>query len=167
MTLVVVSLGSNLGDRLAALNAAVGQLDAADDVRVIALSPIYETAPVGGPPQPDYLNAVALLETTRPPYDLLELTQRTEAELGRVRRVRWGARAIDIDIVMYGDEVSADERLTLPHPRAAERAFVLVPWLDVDPHAALPDGRTVSDVVAALDTSGVRARSDLTLEPAT
>ncbi len=161
MTRAVVSLGSNLGDRFATLSDALRGLAAAG-IRITRVSPVYETAPVG-PEQPDYLNAVALIETALPPYDLLDVVHEVEDTLGRVRDERWGPRTIDIDIVAYGDLVSGDERLLLPHPRAAERAFVLVPWLDVDPGAALPGGETVAELLAGTDRSGLRPRPDLVL----
>jgi 2-amino-4-hydroxy-6-hydroxymethyldihydropteridine diphosphokinase len=164
MSRAVLSLGSNLGDRVAALNAALASLAAAD-VRIVAVSPTYETEPVGGPEQPDYLNLVAVVETDRSPYDLLEVAQGVEAALGRVRVERWGPRTVDIDIVVYDDLVSDDPRLTLPHPLVSERAFVLTPWHDVEPAAALPDGRTVESMLAGLRTDGVRLRDDIVLQP--
>ncbi|MEO6712967.1 MAG: 2-amino-4-hydroxy-6-hydroxymethyldihydropteridine diphosphokinase, partial [Mycobacteriales bacterium] len=163
MSRAVLSLGSNLGDRLATLSAALGLLAAADVVPV-ALSPVFETDAVGGPEQPDYLNAIAIVETSRPPYELLDVAQAVESGLGRERSVRWGARTVDIDIVVFDDLVSDDPRLTLPHPRAAERAFVLVPWLLVEPDAVLPDGRRIDQLVRDLGSAGVRRRNDLNLE---
>lgn len=162
MSRAVVSLGSNMGDRAAALNAALAGIAAAD-VRIVAVSPAYETAPVGGPDQPDYLNAVALVETNLAPYDLLEVVHGVEDALGRVRVERWGPRTVDLDILVYDDLVSDDPRLTLPHPLAAERAFVLVPWHDVEPTAVLPDGRTIAALLAGLDAGGVRPRPDIVL----
>lgn len=162
MSRAVLSLGSNIGDRMAALNAALAGLAAAD-VRIVSVSPVYETDPVGGPAQPDYLNAVAVVETERAPYSLLAVAHGVEAALGRVRVERWGPRVVDIDIITYDDLVSADPRLTLPHPQAADRAFVLVPWLAVEPDAVLPGGRTVASLLAGLDAGGVRLRSDLVL----
>lgn len=164
MSRAVLSLGSNIGDRLATLNAALAGLAAAD-VHIVAFSPVYETDPVGGPEQPDYLNAVVVVETDLSPYDLLEVTQGVEAALGRVRVERWGPRTVDIDIVSFDDLVSDDPRLTLPHPRAAERAFVLAPWHDVEPGAVLSDGRAVVAVLAGLGPAGVRSRADLVLAP--
>jgi 2-amino-4-hydroxy-6-hydroxymethyldihydropteridine diphosphokinase len=163
VTRVVLSFGSNLGDRMAALTHAIERLAAADGVGIVALSPVYETAPIG-PEQPDYLNAVALIETALPPYALLDVVHEVENALGRERRERWGPRTIDIDIVAYDGVESGDEQLTLPHPHAAERAFVLVPWMDVEPGFALPDGRTGAELLADVDASGVHARPDLVLE---
>ena len=128
----------------------------------MAVSPVYETAPVGGPPQPDYLNAVLLARTTLPSRVLLDRLHEVEAASERVRDVRWGPRTLDIDIIAVEGEVSDDPELTLPHPRAHERAFVLAPWHDVDPGAVLPGHGTVAALLAATDESGVR-RSPLPL----
>lgn len=159
MTRAVLSLGANLGDRLAALQAALDAL--ATRVAVVAVSPVYETAPVGVTDQPDFLNAVALVDTGLPPAELLALAHAVEAAAGRVRAERWGPRPLDVDLVAYGSVASDDPALTLPHPRAAERVFVLAPWLDVDPAAALPSG-AVADLLAAAG-GDVRRRDDLTL----
>jgi len=152
---VVLALGSNLGDRLATLQQAVDLL-CGEDFRCTAVSGVYETAPVGGPPQDDYLNAVLLGRCDLPPARLLGLTQAAEAALHRVRAQRWGPRTLDVDIIAYGDERSADPVLTLPHPRAHERAFVLVPWLEADPAAVLPGHGPVAGLVAAAGTADVR-----------
>lgn len=161
---VVVALGSNLGDRLGLLQGAVDGLAATPGVRVVAVSGVYETDPVGGPDQPDYLNAVALLDTGLSAPDLLRRALDLEAAAGRERRERWGPRTLDVDLVRCGDEVRHANQLTLPHPRAASRAFVLLPWIDVDPDAVLPEGR-VADLLSALDLAGVRHRPDLVLHP--
>ncbi|HYY79539.1 MAG TPA: 2-amino-4-hydroxy-6-hydroxymethyldihydropteridine diphosphokinase [Actinomycetes bacterium] len=151
-----VALGSNLGDRMATLDAAVRALDADAHTHVMAVSRVYETEPVGGPAQDHYLNAVAVLETDRSPHDLLELLLATEASLGRVRAERWGPRTADLDLLLYdGPPVEAPD-LTVPHPRAKERAFVLVPLLDADPYATFPDGETAAEALARLGpVSGV------------
>lgn len=156
-TRAVVSLGANLGDRLAALQGALDALAADDSVHVVAVSPVYSTAPVGGPEQDDYLNAVVLIDTELSPHELLALAQRIEADHHRTREVRWGPRTLDIDLIAFhapdGDIVMDTPDLTLPHPRACERAFVCVPWGDVEPELALP----------ALDDSGVE-RTEFVLE---
>jgi 2-amino-4-hydroxy-6-hydroxymethyldihydropteridine diphosphokinase len=159
----VLSLGSNLGDRAALLAGAVAGLAAADGVEVVAVSPVYETEPVGGPEQGDYLNAVVVVETTLSPPALLALAQSLEAAAGRVRAERWGPRVLDVDVVDAGGESRCDPDLVLPHPRAGERAFVLVPWLAADPDATL--GRTVrvADLLGGVDTTGVRLRPDVVL----
>jgi 2-amino-4-hydroxy-6-hydroxymethyldihydropteridine diphosphokinase len=128
-----LGIGSNLGDRLEHLQHAVDDLAAADGVDVAAVSPVYETAPVGGPAQPDYLNAVVAVDTDRTPRALLELAHAIEAHGGRIRTVRWGARTIDVDVLLVGDERVDEPDLVVPHPRMAERAFVVVPLADLDP----------------------------------
>jgi dihydroneopterin aldolase/2-amino-4-hydroxy-6-hydroxymethyldihydropteridine diphosphokinase len=150
----VLSLGSNLGDRLAHLQAAVTLLAPE------AVSAVYETEPVGGPEQEPYLNAVVIVGAPDP-FALWRFTSAIEASRQRSRDVRWGPRTLDIDLITVGGQQLRTPELTLPHPRAAERAFVLVPWLDVDPDAVLPQGR-VADLVAQLGTGGVR-RTDLEL----
>jgi len=122
----------------------------------MAVSPVYETVPVGGPPQPDYLNAVLLARTTVASRTLLERLHEVEAAFDRVREVRWGPRTLDIDIITVEGELSADPELTLPHPRAHERAFVLAPWRDMDPDARLPGYGPVAALLARADTTGVR-----------
>lgn len=159
----VLSLGSNKGDRLAYLQGAVDSLANTPGLTVLAVSPVYETDPVGGPDQPDYLNAVVLAESRLSPRVLLERAQAVETAFGRVRAERWGPRTLDVDVISVGDVIVAEPDLTVPHPRAAQRAFVLLPWGDVDPAAALPGMGKVADLLAGLDTSGVRARPDLTL----
>jgi 2-amino-4-hydroxy-6-hydroxymethyldihydropteridine diphosphokinase len=167
-TEAVVALGANLADREAALRGAVAALDAADGVAVREVSTVVETAPVGGPDQPDYYNAVAIVATTLRPAELLAVCHGVEADFGRVRHERWGARTLDLDLVSFGvpgepsEVVDADPHLTLPHPRAHERAFVLVPWAQLRPDALLrvPDGslRLVRELAdAAADRSGLRA----------
>lgn len=162
----VLALGSNLGDRLGYLQGGVRTLLADPGLTLVALSPVYATAPVGGPAQPDYLNAVLVADTTLSPAELLARCQATEAAFQRTRTEVWGPRTLDVDVIVYGDEVSDDPRLTLPHPRARERAFVLAPWLDADPDAGIPGQGRVSDLLAAAGRSGVRRLDDLTLRPA-
>jgi 2-amino-4-hydroxy-6-hydroxymethyldihydropteridine diphosphokinase len=128
-----LGIGSNLGNRLGYLQLAVDALDAADDVRIVGVSPVYETAPVGGPEQPEYLNAVVALATSRSARSLLELAHGIEADAERVRDVRWGPRTLDVDILLVGDERVDEPDLVVPHPRMAERAFVVVPLADLDP----------------------------------
>jgi 2-amino-4-hydroxy-6-hydroxymethyldihydropteridine diphosphokinase len=126
-----LGLGANLGDRLAALQSAVDGLAAHDGVRVVAVSAVYETAPVGGPPQPDYLNAVVAIETDLDAHALLGIAQELEAAAQRTRAERWGPRTLDVDLLLVGDEVIDEPDLVLPHPRMAERGFVLAPLGDV------------------------------------
>ena len=163
MTPVVIALGSNQGDRQDILQGAVDAIVGLPRVRVTAVSPVYETVPVGGPAQPDYLNAVVLAATTLPARDLLDRLHEIEAAFDRVRLVRWGPRTLDLDIIVFGAERSDNPELTLPHPRAHERAFVLAPWHDVDPDAALPGHGPVAELLARADRTGLR-RSNLRLE---
>ena len=159
----VVALGANLGDATGTLAAAVGELAELPGVELVGLSPLVESDPVGGVEQPVYLNAVARVETTLAAADLLAALHRIEARHGRTREVRWGARTLDLDLIQHGDPRAGTEvwcvpegvGLHLPHPRASERAFVLGPWLAVDPVAEL-DGRPVSQWLAELDQDGVR-----------
>jgi 2-amino-4-hydroxy-6-hydroxymethyldihydropteridine diphosphokinase len=137
-TRAVLALGSNLGERNDILSAAVADLVDPPEVRLLAISPIFQTKPVGGPAgQPDFLNMVIAVETTLLPLELLAHCQVIEQKHLRVRNVRWGPRTLDVDVISYGDVVSSDPDLTLPHPRAAERAFVLYPWSLIDPAAEL------------------------------
>lgn len=159
----VVALGSNVGDRLAHLQAAVDLLAGRPEITVEALSPVYETEPVGGPPQPAYLNAVALLAVRMQPAELLRELLAVEAVRGRARAERWGPRTLDLDLVAQPPYAGCYGPARLPHPRAHERSFVLRPWLDVEPTASLPDHGAVADLLAALRTDGVRRRDDLTL----
>ena len=161
----VLSLGSNLGNRLETLQGAIDALEDTPGVRIKAVSPVYETAPWGVEPgsQPSYFNAVVLLKTTLPPSSLLERAHAVEEAFHRVRDERWGARTLDVDIVAYADVVDDDPHLTLPHPRAHERAFVLAPWHDVEPEAQLPGLGTVADLLDAVTREGVTARKDLEL----
>ena len=166
---VVVALGANLGDARATLDAAVAEIAALPGFRVRAVSPLVETAPVGGPEQPAYLNAVLLGETTLAAPDLLRALHAVEQGHGRTREVRWGARTIDLDLIQVGTpgtgaEVRSDAPdLLLPHPRAHQRGFVLVPWSHVDPDACLRVGDevvTLREVVSRVDTSFVRPGPD-------
>jgi 2-amino-4-hydroxy-6-hydroxymethyldihydropteridine diphosphokinase len=158
-----VGLGSNMGDRLAILDAAVRALDADERTHVMAVSRVYETEPVGGPVQEPYLNAVAVLETDRDPAALLELLQAVETLLGRVRTERWGPRTADLDLLLWDGPPIDEPGLVVPHPRAKERAFVLVPLLDADPIAAFPGGETVLEVLARLGPqTGIVAVGELT-----
>ena len=152
----VLALGSNLGDRHDILQGAVDAIAGIEGVRLTRVSPVYETVPVGGPPQPDYLNAVVLADVTIPSRELLDELHEIEAAFDRIRVVRWGPRTLDIDIITVAGQRSDDPDLTLPHPRAHERAFVLAPWHDVDPDAVLPGWGPVADLIAHTDQTGIR-----------
>ena len=163
MSRAVLSLGSNLGDRIGHLRAAVAGFAGV----LVAASPVYETAPWGGVEQDDFLNAVLIVDD--PDTDArgwLRRGQALEDASGRVREVRWGPRTLDVDVVTVDGVTSTDPELLLPHPGTPERATVLRPWLDVDPDATLPGHGPVAVLLAALGPdaeSGMRRRDDLEL----
>jgi 2-amino-4-hydroxy-6-hydroxymethyldihydropteridine diphosphokinase len=155
MSRAVLSIGSNLGDRLAHLRSVVTAL------RPVAVSPVYETAPWGGVDQDDYLNAIVVVEDDgTDAYGWLAKARELERAAGRTREIRWGPRTLDVDVIDVDGGTSADPELTLPHPRAHERAFVLVPWADVEPDAVLTGHGRIAGLLAA--RSDVR-RTDLEL----
>ncbi len=153
MVEVLLGLGGNLGDPARAIAEALAQLEAGG-VRITRRSPLYRTAPWGLEEQPDFLNICVAARTALPPRGLLALIHRIEADLGRERRIRWGPRTIDIDILTYGDERIEEPDLVIPHPRLTERAFVLVPLREVAPDAVV-HGRTVSEWAEEVDRRGV------------
>jgi 2-amino-4-hydroxy-6-hydroxymethyldihydropteridine diphosphokinase len=165
MSRAVLAIGSNLGDRLAHLRSTV---DGLKDV-LVAVSPVYQTAPWGGVDQDDFLNGILIVQD--PDVDAagwLERCHELERAAERIREVRWGPRTLDVDVITVHDESagdvrSDDPRLILPHPRAHERAFVLVPWLAADADAHLPGHGPVAALVAQVDTSGVVRRDELEL----
>jgi 2-amino-4-hydroxy-6-hydroxymethyldihydropteridine diphosphokinase len=162
---VVLALGSNLGDRLAHLRSAVRSAVVDPDLTDVRWSPVYETEPVGGPAQDDFLNAVLTGETDIAAPDLLAKAQSWEAAAARERAIRWGPRTLDVDVIAIGDIRLHDPDLTVPHPLAHERAFVLAPWHDLEPDAVLPGRGRVIDLLADLHHAGVRRRDDLVLDP--
>lgn len=159
MVSAVLALGSNLGDRLVSLQKAVDLLLDPPDVVGEAISSVYETDPVGGPDQPEYLNVVLLVRTRLSPDDLLRHCQSVEQALHRVRTRRWGPRTIDVDVISYAGTERDGQFLTLPHPRAHERGFVLLPWREIDPEATIPGRGDVAELVERVDLSGVRTTS--------
>lgn len=144
----VIALGANLGDPKEQLDIAVALLREAFEVR--AVSSYYITAPVGGPEQPDYLNAAVIAESELSAADLLAVLHGIEKVLGRERNERWGARTIDLDLIQYGTILSYAEELLLPHPRAHERRFVLEPWAEIEPDAILLTHGKISDLLSQL-----------------
>lgn len=161
---VVFSLGSNQGNSVDILQSAVNALADTPDLIPVDLSSVYVTKPVGAViEQPDFLNMVLVAETVIEPSILLERAHAIEAGLGRTRDVVGGPRTLDIDLVMYGHRTVATDDMTLPHPRAHERAFVLVPWLEIDPEGEIEGKGTVKELLAGLDTTGV-VKSDEVVE---
>ncbi|WP_243028347.1 2-amino-4-hydroxy-6-hydroxymethyldihydropteridine diphosphokinase [Thermus albus] len=154
--LAYVGLGSNLGDRAGYLLKALSLLSRLEKTRLLRLSPVYETEPVG-PPQPLYLNLVAEVDTELSPRAFLEGLLTVEQSLGRERKEPWGPRTIDLDLLLYGDLVLQEEGLEVPHPRLHQRAFVLVPLADLIPEGRHPVlKRTFAELLAPLDRKGVR-----------
>lgn len=145
---VVIALGSNIGDTHSHLHHAVEQL--ALHIDVVAVSSFYTTAPVGGPAQDDYLNAVLIGESDSDPLDLLVAMQEIEAMAGRTREIHWGPRTLDLDLISFGDHEIHEPHLEIPHPRAHERAFVLEPWLEIDPEAHLIGHGFIKDLLTEL-----------------
>ncbi|PHX60949.1 MAG: 2-amino-4-hydroxy-6-hydroxymethyldihydropteridine diphosphokinase [Actinobacteria bacterium] len=155
-TPAVLALGANLGDPMAALKGAIAALSQHPKIVITSVSSIYQTDPVGGPEQGAYLNAVLLAQTTLTAHALLDAVHEIENTWFRTREVRWGPRTLDIDVITFGELIATDEVLTLPHPRAQEREFVLVPWLEIDPAAMLPGVGPVRELPAAKSFEGVR-----------
>jgi 2-amino-4-hydroxy-6-hydroxymethyldihydropteridine diphosphokinase len=146
LTRAYVGVGANLGDRRATIDAAVALLEG-----VVAVSDLRETDPVGVTDQPAFLNGAVAVETDLSPRELLETLLDVERRLGRQRRLRWGPRTIDLDLLLYGDETIDEPGLTVPHPRLHERRFALEPLVELDPELELPGRGRVSDLLARLD----------------
>lgn len=146
MTVAYIGIGSNVGERRSFCRRAVDELRAADGVEVDAVSSLYETSPVGGPPQRSFVNCVARVATELDPRLLLETCKEIERKLGREPSdIRWGPRVVDLDVLTFGDEKVSEPGLEIPHPRMSERGFVLVPLLEIDPEASDPWGARYSD----------------------
>jgi 2-amino-4-hydroxy-6-hydroxymethyldihydropteridine diphosphokinase len=161
----VLSLGSNVGDRLANLQGAINALIDTPDVWVTGVSPVYETDPLDSPEGAgQYLNAIVLIDTTLTVHRLLGRALAIEEAFGRERAERNAPRTLDIDLVVVGDRIADEDELKLPHPRAAQRAFVLRPWYDLEPAASIPGHGLLVDLLAAVGETGVTRRDDLVLE---
>ena len=158
-----ISLGSNLGDRFQYLQNALDSINLLTGTQVHSVSPVFETDPVGGPDQGQYLNAVAVVKTILSPEQFLAATQEIELAQDRERNERWGPRTLDIDLLAMDTEVRSTLELELPHPRAHERAFVLLPWSLLDPDYVIPGKASVADLLENLNVDGVHFRNDLTL----
>ena len=159
---VVLSLGSNMGDSAAILQEAVDFLAETPDLMLVDVSPVYQTKPVGGIEQDDFLNLIVVAESTLEPLTILDRAQAIEDNFGRVRDVRFGPRTLDIDVIMVGKRISEGD-IELPHPRAHERAFVLVPWLDIDPNGDIAGHGPIAELVDEVDTSLVARRDDIVI----
>ncbi len=142
MTICYLGLGSNLANPVRQLRQAIGHLRALPKSSLLKISPIYKSKPFGGSTQPNYANLVLALKTHLPPLKLLVYCQAIERQQGRIRKKRWGARTLDIDILLYGNHRLEHPRLTLPHPRMQERDFVLIPLLVIAPTLHFPDGQS-------------------------
>jgi 2-amino-4-hydroxy-6-hydroxymethyldihydropteridine diphosphokinase len=151
-----IGLGSNLGDSQAILAGAIERLKIHPQIKLLALSSWYLTAPIG-PPQPDYLNGCATIETRLTPLDLLSVLQSIEAEFGRVRQEVWGARTLDLDLLLYGDRIINLPTLQIPHPHMCDRAFVLVPLSEIAPDRLEPrSGKSIATLAKKLASTGVK-----------
>jgi 2-amino-4-hydroxy-6-hydroxymethyldihydropteridine diphosphokinase len=158
----VLAIGSNLGDRIDKLQGGVSALEDTPEVTVVAISSVYETDPVGGPDDAGkFLNAVVLIDTTLTVHTLLDRALAIEDAFGRERSEPGAPRTLDVDVIVVGNRVADDEQLVLPHPRAHERGFVLVPWLEIDPEGEIPGKGFVADLISGVDTSGIVKREDL------
>lgn len=158
----VLAFGSNLGDRIGKLQGGVSALEDTPEVTVVAISSVYETEPVGAADgSGNFLNAVVLIDTTLTVHTLLDRALAIEDAFGRERSEPGAPRTLDVDLIIVGDRIADDDQLVLPHPRAHERGFVLVPWLEIDPEGEIPGKGFVADLIGDVDTSGVTKREDL------
>lgn len=155
MTRAVLALGANLGDAQAAVAGAMDALAETPGINMVARSSLYVSDPIGGPEQPRFINAVVIIETSLEPLALLAAAHGIEQRWQRTREVHWGPRTLDIDVIDYAGVQQDSPELVLPHPRAAERGFVLLPWLEIDSAAVLSDHGSVADVMRALDVSDI------------
>ena len=155
-----IGIGSNLENPVAQVRRACQEMQGIAHTHCVACSPLYRSDPVGPPGQPDYINAVAGLETELDPDALLAELRAIENAHGRVRRIRWGPRTLDLDILLYGNKVQSSAHLTLPHPRMHERSFVLYPLYDIAPDLHIPDQGALADLRAACSSEGIQRLDD-------
>lgn len=149
MMLVYIGLGSNLDNPLQHIQTAIHDLCSIEGIRVVAVSSLYQSPPMGPPDQPDYVNAVLSLETALTPHQLLDLLQSIEQLHGRERKRHWGERTLDLDILLYGEQTLNDARLQIPHPGMLERAFVLYPLAEIAPNIEIPGAGKLQDVLSS------------------
>ena len=159
-----LSIGSNLGDRFEFLQNAVFEICRNSQISKVKVSSIYETTPVGGPQQDDFLNAVVEIETQLSPRELLVFAQELEQQANRVRTEHWGPRTLDVDILDYENVASNNSELTLPHPRISERAFVVVPWFEIAPNLVISGLGKLAELHKQIDRSGVQLNNDMKLQ---
>lgn len=155
MVKAFLSLGSNMGDRLEYLSKAIDKIAEIQGCNILNKSRVYETEPWGYENQEAFLNLCISIETSLSPYELLESLQKIELELDRVRKIHWGPRTIDIDILLFDDIICEDDKLTIPHPRMRERAFVLIPLYDIEKNLII-DGIKLEDLINKIDTRGIK-----------
>jgi len=156
MITAYIAVGSNLADPVSQANLAIEMLKSLPRSTFIATSQLYSSTPMGPQNQPDYINAVVAIKTELTPIELLDCTQKIELEQGRVRKnERWGPRTLDLDIVLYGNEVIDSERLTVPHYGMKEREFVLYPLAEIAPSLQLPDGTELTELLKIVDKNGL------------
>ena len=162
MTLAYIGIGSNLGEPKQQIHQAVNALENIQNTTLAEISSLYFSRPMGPQDQPDYMNAVAALETTLTPLELLDALQHIENEAGRVRKdERWGPRVLDLDILLFGEQIIDNERLTVPHYGMKLREFVLIPLAEIAPDLTLPDNSKVTELCQQIATNGLKVHSKL------
>ncbi|MFT4763945.1 MAG: 2-amino-4-hydroxy-6-hydroxymethyldihydropteridine diphosphokinase [Oleispira sp.] len=158
MALVYIGLGANLDQPQQQLEQALIELARLPSTTLVSHSSLYHSKPVGPQDQPDYVNAVALLETQLAPLELLDVLQQLEQDHGRIRKRHWGERTLDLDIILIDNKIIESERLTVPHPFAQQRSFVLIPLSEINPNLTFPDGKSVEQLLTGLDNDLIRIR---------
>lgn len=157
---VAIALGSNLGDSIVILGAAIKALERMPGIEIIIVSSWYQTKAIG-PPQPDYINGCVSVRTEQKPHSLLQILLKIEKEFGRIRQERWGPRTLDLDLLLYDDLILETATLQIPHPRIRERAFVLAPLAEIEPYWIEPvSGKSIKELVKAVDCTAVNLLSN-------